>query len=97
MPDLDGGASDGRPRVWRVVWEQAGLTFRSDWTIHYDTVREFKRKLSLDAPGVDAEMQSAAVSGVSDVEPMEFPNDENGDVGPRDSPATIGGIWEGDR
>lgn len=79
-------------QVWRLVWEQAGLTFRSDWTIHYDTVREFKSSLKLDAPGIDAEMQSAEVASVESVENLDFPDDENGSLGPSDSPATVGGV-----
>jgi hypothetical protein len=79
-------------RVWRLVWKQGGLTFRSDWTIHYDVVREFKASLSRDAPAVDAEMQSAEVASVESVENLDFPDEENGNLTPSDSPATVGGV-----
>ena len=62
----------GRPTVWRVVWKRAGLTMRSDWSIHYDVVREFLDEKREQMPGTDARMEAATVQSVEDVRIMDF-------------------------
>lgn len=61
-----------KPTVWRVVWERAGLTMRSDWTIHYDVVREFLDEKKRNMPGTEARMERATVNAVEDVRVMDF-------------------------
>lgn len=63
-----------RPVVWRIVWERAGLTMRSDWSIHHDVVREFLDEKRRDMPGANARMERARVQSVEDIEIMEFSN-----------------------
>lgn len=50
--------------VYRLVWERAGLTMRSDWSIHYNVVREFFEEKRRDMPGTEARIERATVESV---------------------------------
>ncbi|AGC34443.1 hypothetical protein HVTV-2_gp73 [Haloarcula virus HVTV-2] len=54
--------------VYRVVWERAGLTMRSDWSVHYNVVREFMEEKRRNMPGTEARIERGRVSSVEIVE-----------------------------
>lgn len=50
--------------IYRLVWNRAGLTMRSDWSVHYNVVREFFEEKRRDMPGTEARIERASVSEV---------------------------------
>lgn len=54
--------------LYRLVWERAGLTMRSDWSIHYNVVREFFEEKRRNMPGTEARIERAKVDSVEIVE-----------------------------
>jgi len=53
-----------KPTVWRVVWDVAGLTMRSDWSVHHDMVRDYADEMAKNMPGTDVRIESATVTDV---------------------------------
>ena len=65
-------------RVWRVVWTNAHLRHKTDWTIHFEKVRELYEQYRRDWPGAEVEMQSAQIKAVGDIREMSFePSDKD--------------------
>lgn len=58
--------------VWRVVWTNAHLQHKTDWTIHFDKVRELYEEYRRDWPGAEVEMQRARISDVAEPKAMKF-------------------------
>ena len=50
--------------VWRVVYDLAGITMRSDWSVHHDMIREYADEFSQNMPGTDVRIESASVEQV---------------------------------
>lgn len=65
-------AAETPDRVWRIVWTNAHLRHKTDWTIHYDKVRELYDDYREMWPGAEVEMQSANIDSVSGVRTMDF-------------------------
>lgn len=49
--------------VWRVVYDLAGITMRSDWSVHHDMIRGFADEFAENMPGTDVRIEAAEVSG----------------------------------
>lgn len=64
--------SENKPTVWRLRWEMNGLEHKTQWTIHYDLVRNLRDDYRENWPGTGVEMESGKVTGVGEVEKLEF-------------------------
>lgn len=50
--------------VWRVVYDLAGITMRSDWSVHHDMIREFADEFATNMPGTNVRIEQAKVENV---------------------------------
>jgi hypothetical protein len=51
--------------LWRVVYDLAGITMRSDWSVHHDMIREYADQFAQNMPGTDVRVESARVEDVT--------------------------------
>jgi len=70
--------------VWRVVYDLAGVTMRSDWSVHHDMIREFANEFAKAMPGTNVRIESAEVQNVEvvgtqsvRVDPEEYDPEED--------------------
>ena len=71
--------------VWRVVYDLAGITMRSDWSVHHELIHEYANEFAKDMPGTDVRIESAEVTNVNVIgtksvqtDPEDF--DEQADI-----------------
>lgn len=63
---------ENSPTVWRLRWEMNGLEHTTQWTIHYDLVRNLRDDYRESWPGTGVEMERATVQEVGGVEELVF-------------------------
>ena len=51
--------------VWRVVYDLAGITMRSDWSVHHELIHEYANEFAKNMPGTDVRIESAEVTNVN--------------------------------
>jgi hypothetical protein len=54
------------------VWTNAHLQHKTEWTIHYDKVRNLYDEYKKRWPGADVRMQEAPITDVGDARTMQF-------------------------
>jgi hypothetical protein len=76
--------------VWRVRWDGSVLDWFSEWSIHFDAVRNHADELSAAMPGANVRVESAKVTDVARTQDMDFNGSMDYDGEPdRSHPFTI--------
>lgn len=67
--------------LWRIRWETSVLEWYSEWSQHFDSVRNHADELAEAMPGANVRMESATVTDVGDIDRMDFNGalDHNGE------------------